>query len=178
MKAKSFNTLFLDRDGVINERNFDGYITEISEFTFLPNVLMGLQKLAKRFDRIIIVTNQQCVGRKIISASNLFDIHNYMIDVLKKNQIHITDIFVAENIKGSKNDRRKPLTKMGFEAKDKYPLIDFNHSIMVGDTDTDIEFGRNLGMKTVLVQSKEKTISCPDFIVQDLNDLYTQLFES
>jgi histidinol phosphatase-like enzyme len=56
-------------------------------------------------------------------------------------------------------------------AKEQFPEIDFSKSIMVGDTDGDIEFGKNLGMKTVLIESKEKTSTKPDLVLTRLADL-------
>ncbi|MFT5581380.1 MAG: D-glycero-D-manno-heptose 1,7-bisphosphate phosphatase, partial [Psychromonas sp.] len=55
--------------------------------------------------------------------------------------------------------------------------IDFTKSIMVGDTDSDIVFGQNLGMKTVLVKSNEKTTVTADLIVTNLAELVKTLFE-
>jgi histidinol phosphatase-like enzyme len=56
-------------------------------------------------------------------------------------------------------------------AKEQFPEIDFSKSIMVGDTDGDIEFGKNLGMKTVLIESEEKTSTKPDLVLTRLADL-------
>jgi histidinol-phosphate phosphatase family protein len=168
-------TLFLDRDGVINVRNFDGYILNCEEFHFLPNVIHGLQSLASLFDRIIIVTNQQCIGKNIITRSNLDRIHRYMLDMMENEGVIIAEIFVAENLRGEEPDRRKPAIAMGMEAKAQFPSIDFSQSLMVGDTDTDIRFGKQLGMKTALVKSPEVCSENPDYLVEDLMDLYRQL---
>jgi phosphoglycolate phosphatase-like HAD superfamily hydrolase len=60
---------------------------------------------------------------------------------------------------------------MALFAKEKIPSINFNKSVMVGDTDSDIEFGKKLGMKTVLILSKEVTKSTPDISIQNLGEL-------
>jgi D-glycero-D-manno-heptose 1,7-bisphosphate phosphatase len=170
-----WNTLFLDRDGVINVRNFDGYITSVENFVFAENAIRGLQQLYPFFERIIVVTNQQCIAKNIISRSNLDSIHRYMMDQLANAGVIIDAVFVAENERGATEDRRKPLPIMGLEAKEQFPNIQFENSLMVGDTDSDIQFGINLGMKTALVKSKEKTILLPDFLVTDLEDLVEQI---
>jgi D-glycero-D-manno-heptose 1,7-bisphosphate phosphatase len=64
---------------------------------------------------------------------------------------------------------------MGLEAKAQFPSIDFSQSLMVGDTDTDIQFGKQLGMKTALIKSPEVCRENPDYLVDDLLDLYGQL---
>jgi len=172
---KPFNTLFIDRDGVINVRNFDGYITSTNDFIFSPKALDGLKLLSTLFDHFIIVTNQQCIAKKILSKSNLEEIHRYMLQMLATNTIHIDAIFVAENMKGAVNDRRKPLPIMGLEAKAQFPAINFNRSWMVGDTDSDVQFGMNLGMKTAAIKSKESLTLTPSVLVNDLVELYHAL---
>lgn len=172
---KPFNTLFLDRDGVINVRNFDGYITSTEDFKFKSNVIEGLQVLSPLFDRIIVITNQQCIAKNILSKSNLDAIHRYMLHMLEINDIHIAAIFVAENLKGADNDRRKPLSAMGFEAKTHYPDIDFKNSWMVGDTDSDIQFGMNLGMYTAAIKSNERLTLSPTLLVDDLIELFQKI---
>lgn len=168
-------TLFLDRDGVINVRNFEGYITSVADFVFLPHALEGIAKLSDLFGRIIVVTNQQGVGKKIMSMRNLSEIHGYMTTEIQEKGGRIDEIMVATNLKGAENDRRKPLTVMGEEAKEKFPEIDFSKAIMVGDTDSDIRFGMNLGMYTVGVESQEKITEIPHLLVKDLLELYTVL---
>ena len=59
-------TLFLDRDGVINERNFEGYILDKKSFIFKKGVLEVSASLFSKFKYVIVVTNQQCVGKGLI----------------------------------------------------------------------------------------------------------------
>jgi histidinol phosphatase-like enzyme len=64
---------------------------------------------------------------------------------------------------------------MALEAQRQFPEIDFSKAIMVGDTDSDIRFGKELGMKTVLVKSKEETTVVPDNTVNSLMELINNL---
>tara|TARA_B100001540_G_C15611039_1_gene553090 strand:- start:94 stop:639 length:546 start_codon:yes stop_codon:yes gene_type:complete len=161
-------TLFLDRDGVINQRNFNGYITHPNEFVFLNGSLEALNTFSKLFDLIFIVTNQQCVGKGIISTKELKSIHSYMLSEINRNNGFITDIYFAPELKTNHMQMRKPLPKMAELAKQKHSSIDFKKSIMIGDTDSDIEFGKNLGMKTVCIRSKEVINSKPDVYCESL----------
>ena len=52
-------SLFLDRDGVINTRIHGGYVQRWEQFQFLPGVGDALKILATKFNRIIVVSNQQ-----------------------------------------------------------------------------------------------------------------------
>ena len=70
MKSKKYTTLFLDRDGVINEK-IDGYVKTYSEFKFIDGVLESLKYLSEHFEKIIIVTNQQGIGKKLMTSDDL-----------------------------------------------------------------------------------------------------------
>jgi histidinol-phosphate phosphatase family protein len=164
-------TLFIDRDGVINQRDFNGYITTPEQFHFLPRAIEGLIRFRKSFGKLIVVTNQQGVGKGLMNERNLDELHGYMIDRLKESGVIIDAIYAATNIRGARNDRRKPRPNMALEARRQFPDINFSKSVMIGDTDGDIRFGMNLGMITVLVDSDEKVVGQPDFIINDLEHL-------
>lgn len=164
-------TLFIDRDGVINERNFEGYILNKKDFIFKEGVLESSGALFSKFNHVVIVTNQQCVGKGLISIDEVREIHDSMESSLIQNGAKIDLILVAPEIRGSENSTRKPDSHMGLMAQNKFKNIDFKKSIMVGDTDSDIEFGKNLEMKTVLIESTEKCILKPDVKVRSLLEL-------
>jgi histidinol-phosphate phosphatase family protein len=171
LKVDKSWTLFLDRDGVINKRNFNGYITHPKDFVFEKNVLASLPKLKHYFGQIIVITNQQGVGKKIMTESNLKAVHRYMLNNIEKEGGKINRIYCATNLRNALNDYRKPGIKMALAAQQDFPQIDFAKSVMVGDTDSDILFGKNNGMKTVLIRSKEKTKEEADFIIDDFQEL-------
>ena len=164
-------TLFIDRDGVINERIFDGYVLNKEDFIFKDGVVEVSKSLFSKFKYVIVVTNQQCVGKGLIRMKNLENIHAYMMKQLNQYSAHIDLILVATELKGAEPFKRKPSKTMGYMAQDTFRDIDFTKSIMVGDTDSDIHFGKNLGMKTVLIRSEEITSSEPDLVVDSLLEL-------
>lgn len=168
-------TLFLDRDGVINKRNFDGYITDVNEFEFLPQVPEAIAALSKVFYRIIVVTNQQGIGKGLMTERNLFEIHAYMSDEIYALGGKIDKCYFAPNLRGAEDDMRKPGPAMAELAKMQFPEIEFKRCVMVGDTDSDILFGKNLGMKTVRVLSKEKCEVPADLEIEGLHQLITKL---
>ncbi|MDC1361472.1 HAD-IIIA family hydrolase [Crocinitomicaceae bacterium] len=164
-------TLFIDRDGVINERNFEGYVLNKQDFIFKEGVLEIARSLFSKFKYVVLVTNQQCIGKGLISSDGVREIHNYMESSLIQNGAKIDLILVAPEVRGAKNSTRKPQPHMGILAQNKMKSIDFSKSIMVGDTDSDIEFGKNLDMKTVLIESSEKCTSIPDVKMGSLMEL-------
>jgi histidinol-phosphate phosphatase family protein len=164
-------TLFLDRDGVINVRKMGGYILSPSEFEFLPGVLEAICFFKNKFQKIIVVTNQQGIGKGLMTECNLNDIHRYMCEEVVKNNGKIDACFFAPDIKSETNLLRKPNPGMAILAKNKFPEIDFTKSIMVGDTDTDIVFGKNLGMKTIRIKTVETINIEADLTVNSLLEL-------
>ncbi|MEJ6506223.1 MAG: HAD-IIIA family hydrolase [Crocinitomicaceae bacterium] len=168
-------SLFLDRDGVINERVFGGYILNKADFVFKEGVLETASKLFVHFKRVCVVTNQQCIGKGMVTHSEIQELHAFMGRKLDANGAHIDEVFIAPELNNERSMQRKPRPKMGLLAKALYPEIDFSKSIMVGDTDSDIEFGKNLGMKTVLIVSKEVCHSSPDLKVTSLKEFNSLL---
>jgi histidinol-phosphate phosphatase family protein len=164
-------SLFLDRDGVINERIWNGYVLDYKDFSFRKGSLEAIAKFSTCFSHIFIVTNQQCVSKKLISKEELDNIHCNMTTEIELHNGKITEIFSATEFKNETPFRRKPNVAMGNEAKTNFPKVNFEKSIMVGDTDSDIQFGKNLGMKTVRVIADEKESIKPDLHISDLLEL-------
>lgn len=144
-------TLFLDRDGVINHETFENYITCPDEFIFINGALEALQKLSKVFSRIIIVTNQQGVGKGVMSEKDLEAVNTHMINEVTKVGGRIDAVYCATELRGTIGGLRKPNRAMADLAKKDFPEIDFKKSIMVGNSNSDMEFGKNLGMKVVFI---------------------------
>ena len=162
-------TLFLDRDGVINVRIIDGYVTKTEEFEFLPNVIEAFKIFKNKFKRIIVVTNQQGVGKGVMTIEDVISVHNYMNQQIENQGGKIDKIYFCPQLKSVKDNYRKPSPKMAFFAKDDFPEIDFSKSIMVGDMNSDVEFGKNAGMKTVFIGDNELKIN-PDSRYDSLYD--------
>lgn len=144
-------TLFLDRDGVINRRIVDGYVTSWDEFEFLPGVLEALEILAQRFRYIVIITNQQGVGKGLMTMEQVDAVHDRMCAAIEAHGGRIDGILVCPQLASEPDNYRKPRPEMAFMAQEIYPEIDLDRCVMVGDGDTDIEFGRNVGVKTVFI---------------------------
>ena len=161
-------TLFLDRDGVINVRIIDGYVTKIEEFEFLPNVIEAFKIFKNKFKRIIVVTNQQGVGKGLMKNEDVEKVHEFMIQEIKSNDGNIDMVYFCPQLKSETDNYRKPSPKMAFFAKNDFPEIDFSKSIMIGDMNSDVEFGINAGMKTIFVGDNELKVNPDD----KFNSLY------
>lgn len=148
-------TLFLDRDGVINKRKPGGYIENHAEFEFLPGVLDALAILNEKFAIIVVVTNQQGIAKGIMTDVELANLHAYMLDKIAIAGGRIDKVYYCPEAAYLKPECRKPNTGMGLQAQADFPEIDFSRAILVGDSDSDIEFGKRLGMKTVWINHNE-----------------------
>jgi len=146
-------TLFLDRDGVINKKIDNDYVKSWNEFSFIDGSLEALSVLSILFGNIIVVTNQRGVGKGLMSENDLNIIHDRMIDLVLKNGGRIDKIYFCPEILDT-SLCRKPNIGMAMMAKNDFPNIDFERSVMIGDSKSDIEFGKRLNMKTVLIGSK------------------------
>ncbi|MES2587738.1 MAG: HAD-IIIA family hydrolase [Bacteroidota bacterium] len=164
-------TLFLDRDGVINERKMGGYVQTVEEFKFLPKVEESIAYFTTIFQHIFVVTNQQGIGKGIMTECNLIDIHRYMCEKIEEKGGKISQCYFAPELKSLENSMRKPNSGMALLAKKDFPTINFEKAVMVGDTDSDILFGKNLGMKTVRIKTIEEINVEADLTVDSLDKL-------
>lgn len=175
MSLKSLNidstwSLFLDRDGVINKRIVDDYIKKVEEFHFLPGVLEALHNFALLFGKIFIVTNQQGIGKGLMNETDLEVIHSYMISEIKAHGGRINKIYHSPYRAEENSVFRKPNPGLARKAKIDFSDIDFDKAIMVGDSITDMQFGRNTGMKTFFITSNKKQY-------EDQSDLIDYFFK-
>ena len=144
-------TLFLDRDGVINKKRDNDYVKTVAEFEFLPGALAAITNFSNSFGRIIIITNQQGVGKGIMSEQAITEIHRHLITKVKEKGGKIDAIYHAPQLVAEKSAMRKPEIGMAVKAGNDFPEIDFAKSIMVGDSPSDMEFGKRANMVNVLV---------------------------
>ena len=164
LQIKPKTALFLDRDGVINHRLPGTYVKYISEFKFLPGVLTALSTFSTIFNYIFVVTNQQGIGKGYMTKEHLFAVHHHLENEVVKNKGRINDFFYAPQLAEENNILRKPNPGMAYLAKEKFPSIDLSASIMVGDSISDMEFGKNAGMQNVFINS-DPTIQTKDLSI-------------
>ena len=166
-------TLFLDRDGIINERIVDGYVTTIHEFVLKKDFLLAMPSLQSLFARIIVVTNQQGIGKGLMTFQEVEEIHQHIQKKLKTLSIDIDKFYICPHLAEANCKCRKPNIGMALTAQKDFPQIDFEKSVMIGDSLSDLLFGKRLNMKTVYIPSDFTKISTDDlsyadFICKDL----------
>lgn len=154
-------TLFLDRDGVINQEKHNDYIHEWSEFVFYEGVPEAMKTFNSIFGRIIVVTNQRGIGKGLTLSENVDVIHRNMTASLTAAGGRVDKVYYCPDM-DENSPNRKPNPGMGLQAKADFPEIDFSRSVMVGNTLSDMEFGRNLGSHNVFIASTRPEISKED----------------
>jgi len=165
-------TLFLDRDGVINVESVGSYITTWDEFTFHEGALDALRSLGRVFGNIVVVSNQRGVGRGIMSIESLREINNNMRAAVTAKGGRIDKVYSA-TATSDDDHNRKPNTGMGLQAQEDFPGIDFKKSVMVGNSLSDMEFGKRLSMYTVFLTTKHEPFTLPHDMI---NEQYSSLF--
>ena len=152
--ASEADTLFLDRDGVINRWLPGDYVCTWEQFAFLPGILESLRKWAEHFKHIIIVSNQRGVGKGRMSQEDLDSVHVRMLEEIRRAGGRIDAIYICTEL-DKDHPMRKPQTGM-FQAACRYfQDITPERSLMLGDSDYDREFAANCGMPFVLMETAD-----------------------
>jgi D-glycero-alpha-D-manno-heptose 1-phosphate guanylyltransferase len=166
-------TLFLDRDGVINEERVGQYVLHWGEFIFNKGVLEVFKLLSAHFGKIIIVSNQRGVGKGLMTEEALQSIHLEMQREVEIVHGRIDRIYYCTET-GDKFFNRKPNPGMAFQAINDFPDIDLSRSIMVGNKPSDMRFGRSAGMYTVFVKTTNPQQQFPH---PDIDLVYPTLYD-
>ncbi len=150
----SLDTLFLDRDGVINVKLEERYVRNSNEFEFMQGALVAISKLSKLFKRILIVTNQQGIGKGIMTKDDLNLLHSFMTSEIGKLNGKIDKIYFCPHLDTENCNCRKPNPGMINQAIADFPEIDRQNSYLIGDSDSDIEAGNRMNLNTVKVDNE------------------------
>lgn len=144
--------LFLDRDGVINRRIMDGYVRTPSEFVLLTDVLPLLRAARDKGYMLILISNQQGVGKGLMSLDQLYSVHNHMQDLLASELggRGLDDIRFCTELESASSPRRKPAPGMLLEAIEAFGL-DPTLCWFLGDSLSDAKAGGSAGVHTALI---------------------------
>ena len=169
-------TLFLDRDGVINKKLDNDYVKHWIEFEFLEGVFEALKKLDSVFGKIVVVTNQQGIGKGLYRTEDLELIHKNMLYEINYLGGRIDKVYFSPYLNSLNHPTRKPRIGMALQAQKDFPEIDFSKSIIVGDSLSDMEFGRNAGMKTAFISEEKKKDERIDMQFSSLSEFVNNLY--
>ena len=154
---KKINIAFLDRDGVINLKNFNnGYIGSLKHFRWVKGAIKAIKFLNKKNYKVIVVTNQSGVARGFFKIKDVKKIHSYIQKKLNDNDAKIDKFYFCPFHKDGiikrykkRSSLRKPNIGM-FRLVQKRWNIDKKNSFMIGDQKTDMEFAKKAKIKGYL----------------------------
>ncbi len=171
--------VFLDRDGVLTkEKGFVTSVEELEIFGYAPACIKRLHDIGYL---AIVITNQSAVARGLLTEEALGAINEYL-----KLKTGVDDVFYCPHYKDGIVDKysvecdcRKPGIALIEKARKKYG-IDMERSWLAGDRASDIEAGKNAGLRTVLLRSGyeagyDEEASDPDRIYEDLTEFVATL---
>ena len=160
--------LFIDRDGVLNVQIKGDYVRSWSQWKWQPGMPQRLSDWARRYKRIFLVTNQQGVGKGLMSEADLQDIHRHMLADIEAEGGRIDRIYVCTDLENTGSPNRKPAIGMALQAQRDFPEVDFHRSMMIGDSISDMLFARNAQMRALFISDRNTPV--PEE-VRDITDL-------
>ena len=140
--------VIFDRDGTLIEDV--PYLNNAEFIKFKPDLIPSLQKLKNHGFKLGIVSNQSAIGRGLATINEVLKINTTIGNYLKKNQIDIEFFWFCPHIPCDNCNCRKPRIGLGLKARSEFKLCT-KKSYVVGDSESDILFGKNLGCKTVYI---------------------------
>lgn len=147
-----FNHIILDRDGVLNEEAPGGYVTEPSQWIWMPGALDALSVLAQAGICLSIATNQSCVGRGIIDIAGLDRVHDKMTADAARQDIYFDGIYYCPHRPDAGCRCRKPLPGLLEKAIRKTGILAME-TVFIGDAVTDLQCARAAGVTAWMVRT-------------------------
>jgi len=142
-------TIFIDRDGVINENRSD-YVKSWDEFRFLPGSREAIASLTKAGHHVVVCTNQAGVAQGLISLETMEDIHSSMQAAVEEVGGTIEKVYACTHSKYADCECRKPRPGMLLRASRELNL-NLSDAVFIGDSITDMQAGMAAGVRTLLV---------------------------
>jgi D-glycero-D-manno-heptose 1,7-bisphosphate phosphatase len=136
--------LFLDRDGVLNRQVVGDYVRSWAQFEWLPGALSALVRLSDWAPHVVVVTNQQGVGKGLMDESDLEDIHVRMRQQVVGAGGRLDAVLACPHRERDRCRCRKPRAGLGTAWLQDRPWIDPEKCVVVGDSWRDIAMGRVL----------------------------------
>ena len=151
--------VFLDRDGVINRKAPAGeYVTSLEQVEFLPGVEEAIALLNESGFQVMVVTNQRCIAKGLISAEEMALIHNHMCTDLAIAGATIHAVYCCPHELAEQCDCRKPAPGMLLSAARQHN-IHLADSWMIGDSAIDVAAGKNAGCKTARIAGRNEQVT-------------------
>ena len=157
--------VIFDRDGTLIKHV--RYLNKIDQVIFADGIFDSLKNLALNNYRLGIITNQSLINRKFGTYEQVNLVNNFIIEQLRLNSIEIEFILVCPHTPEEKCNCRKPKQKFMDYAINQFGL-DTSTSFMVGDSESDMEFGKKGGCKTIQIAESQANSQYADYDCENL----------
>lgn len=149
---------FLDRDGVINKNAAEhDYVKTVDELELLDGIGVAIARIKNAGYKVIVISNQQGVGKGVMKAVDVDEIHAEINTRLKANYVQIDAFYWCGHLINDKCVCRKPKPGL-FEQAILEHEVDRNNSFFIGDRESDKIAGELVGIKTILVESDSSIV--------------------
>ena len=146
--------VFLDRDGVLNRKLPEGaYVGDWAQFQWLPGAVEAIARMNRGGLTVIVVSNQRGIALGRLSVEQLEIIHDQVRSDLARQGARLDAIYYCPHDRGECNCRKPGIGLFEQAAKD-FPEVDAKNSVVIGDSLSDIQAGRQLGMKTIFIEGE------------------------
>jgi len=147
-RAGAGRVAILDRDGtIVIDR---GYLDDPAGLEFLAGAAEGLRTLYQRGFRLVVVSNQSGVGRGLFPLERVLAMNARLQVMAHEIGVEFEAIYVCPHAPDEGCACRKPAQALMQRAAAE---LDFEpqRAIVIGDKESDIEFGRRAGAFTILI---------------------------
>ncbi len=156
--------VFFDRDDTLNQD--PGYLHEPRDLRLKPHAGRALAMLREQGFLIIVISNQSGVGRGLFGVDAVEAVNAELSRMLDEYGAAPDAFYYCTHRPEDNCTCRKPATGLLREVSEDYE-IDMRHSFMVGDKESDVEFGINAGLSTVRL-CEAGTLTRADYSAVDI----------
>lgn len=170
--------VFIDRDGVINKYLDNDYVKSWHDFAFLPKAREAMKLLANAGWEVIVITNQAGIGKGVMTKKTVEAINARMTAEIEAHGGRIKATYYCPHRSDENCECRKPRPGMLLRAAREHK-IDLTDCYLIGDAITDIQAGKAVGCRTVLVRTgrgegqlknRDEWPVLPDYIATDIHE--------
>ena len=143
--------LFIDRDGTLVEEPTDEQVDALEKIRFTKGVFRHLSFLREKTDFLfVMVSNQDGLGTEAFPEETFWPAHHFILQALADEGITFDEILIDPHFPEDNAPTRKPQTGL-VEKYMNNPEYDLEHSYVIGDRDTDAQFARNIGCRSLIL---------------------------
>jgi D-glycero-D-manno-heptose 1,7-bisphosphate phosphatase len=167
VRDRRLDAVFLDRDGTVNAKAPEGaYIGAPAQLRLLPGVGDAVRALNDAGVMVLVVTNQQGVASEKMTRGDVDLVNDALVGRLRRFGARIDGFYVCPHAEGTCGCR-KPAPGLFFQAQRDHVGLRFDHSMMIGDSETDVAAAAAAGVPAIRI-AREATASAACCVVPDL----------